>query len=259
MRIDDPRLKESGPKLTQALVDAYLKQFFSVGVYHGDSHPGNLFIMEDGRICLHDFGLFGFLDRNTRRHLAAFMRPSPCRMRNGCSTRRSISDLLARGADRAEFSGRLEELLQDYVQLPLREWSFAEALLRITRMSEGQQVRMPRNLLVLTRTLFLMESTVRTLDPGFDLMDGLLGKGAVAPKNASDGGGENDGRITRLKYEMAIALRQIPEQLASLLRKARAGQIGTVASKPCRQTSSARAAAWPCRWSPWVSTSPRRC
>ena len=175
---------------------------------------------------MHDFGLVGFLDRNTRRHLAAFMQAFVLQDAEWLLDAALDLGLLARGADRAEFSGRLEELLQDYVQLPLREWSFAEALLRITRMSEGQQVRMPRNLLVLTRTLFLMESTVRTLGPGFDLMDGLLGKGAVALNDASDGGGENDGGMTRLKYEMAIALRQIPEQLASLLRKARAGQIG---------------------------------
>ena len=224
MRIDDPRLKESGPKLAQALVDAYLKQFFAVGVFHGDPHPGNLFIMEDGRICLHDFGLVGFLDRNTRRHLAAFMQAFVLQDAEWLLDAAFDLGLLARGADRAEFSGRLEELLQDYVQLPLREWSFAEALLRITRMSEKQQVRMPRNLLVLTRTLFLMESTVRTLDPGFDLMDGLLGKGSAAVEEAIVGGG-HDGGMTRLKYEAAIAVRQLPEHLGSLLRKARAGQI----------------------------------
>jgi len=225
MRIDDPRLKKRGPKLAQAFVDAYLKQFFSVGVFHGDPHPGNLFIMEDSRICFHDFGLVGFLDHNTRRNLAAFMQAFVLQDAEWLLDAALDLGVLARGVDRAEFAGRLEELLQDYVQRPLREWSFAEALLRITRMGTGQHVRMPRNLLVLLRTLFLMESTVRTLDPEFNLMEGLLGKGSASVEHAiaSD---VKDGARTRFNFEMAIALQQIPEHLSSLLHKARAGQLG---------------------------------
>lgn len=225
MRVDDPRLKEAGPKLAQAFVDAYLKQFFVVGVFHGDPHPGNLFIMQDGRICFHDFGLVGFLDHNTRRNLAAFMQAFVLQDAEWLLDAAVDLGLLARGIDRAEFSGRLEELLQDYVQLPLREWSFAEALLRIARMGTGQHVRIPRNLLVLMRTVFLMESTVRTLDPDFNLMDGLLGKGS-APVEEAIASRVTDGGMKRLNYETAIALQQIPENLGSLVHKARTGQLG---------------------------------
>lgn len=115
--------------------------------------------------------------------------------------------------------------VKDYVHLPLREWSFAEAVLRITRMSTVQSARMPRNLLVLTRTLFLMESSVRTLDPDFDLMTGLLGKGHAAVEEAIAGNGRGSG-ITRLKFETAATMRQLPEQLGALLRKLRDGRVG---------------------------------
>jgi ubiquinone biosynthesis protein len=225
MRIDDPRLRKRGPELAQAFVDAYLKQFFSVGVFHGDPHPGNLFIMQDSRICFHDFGLVGFLDHNTRRNLAAFMQAFVLQDAEWLLDAALDLGVLARGVDRAEFSGRLEELLQDYVQRPLREWSFAEALLRITRMGTGQHVRMPRNLLVLLRTLFLMESTVRILDPDFNLMEGLLGKGSASVEESTSSGVKDGGR-TRLDYEMAIALQQIPEHLSRLVHKVRAGQLG---------------------------------
>ena len=69
-RIDDPALAAEGPRLAQNFVDAYLHQIFVLGVFHGDPHPGNLFITAEGRICFHDFGLVGFLDRATRRKLA---------------------------------------------------------------------------------------------------------------------------------------------------------------------------------------------
>jgi ubiquinone biosynthesis protein len=225
LRIDDAGLKESGPMLAQAFVDAYLKQFFSVGVFHGDPHPGNLFIMQDGRICFHDFGLVGFLDHTTRRNLAAFMQAFVLQDAEWLLDSALDLGILAGDLDRDVFLGELEQLTQDYAQLPLKEWSFAEALLRIARMGRGRNVRIPHNLLVLMRTAFLMESTVRTLDPDFNLMDGLLAKAPAFAGEAMSKGG-NDSGTQRLKYEAAVAFRQIPDGLSSLVRKARAGKLG---------------------------------
>jgi ubiquinone biosynthesis protein len=224
-RIDDAGLKESGPMLAQAFVDAYLKQFFSVGVFHGDPHPGNLFIMQDGRICFHDFGLVGFLDHSSRRNLAAFMQAFVLQDAEWLLDSALDLGILAGDLDRDVFLGELEQLTQDYAQLPLKEWSFAEALLRIARMGRGRNVRIPHNLLVLMRTAFLMESTVRTLDPEFNLMDGLLAKAPAFAGEAMSKGG-NDSGMQRLKYEAAVAVRQIPDGLSSLVRKARTGKLG---------------------------------
>ncbi|MBK4532460.1 AarF/UbiB family protein, partial [Enterobacter cloacae] len=54
------------------LVDSYVAQIFRDGFFHGDPHPGNVFVMDDGRICLHDFGIVGRVDGNMRRALVAF-------------------------------------------------------------------------------------------------------------------------------------------------------------------------------------------
>ena len=70
-RIDDPAVGTDGPRLAQNFVEAYLHQIFVLGVFHGDPHLGNLFITGEGRICFHDFGLVGTLDRGTRRSLAS--------------------------------------------------------------------------------------------------------------------------------------------------------------------------------------------
>ena len=54
------------------LVDSYVTQIFRDGLFHGDPHPGNVFAMADGRLCLHDFGIVGRVDRRMRWALAAF-------------------------------------------------------------------------------------------------------------------------------------------------------------------------------------------
>jgi len=220
LRVDDPRIKERGPLLAHVFVDAFLYQFFVAGVFHGDPHPGNLFVMDDNRLCLHDFGLIGFLDRETRQNLAALMQAFVHQDAEWLLDAYLALGILGGTIDRGEFKRGLEELIQDYARLPLKEWSFAEALLRISRMGRGQSIRVPRNLLVLMRTAFLMESTVRILDPEFNLMDGLLSR-AAGVLNEAQGEALSRDALERSKYEAMIAMRDLPRAAGKLLHRLR--------------------------------------
>ena len=55
--VTDPSVRKDGPRLATNFSDAYLHQFFVMGCIHADPHPGNLFIMDNGKICFHDFGM----------------------------------------------------------------------------------------------------------------------------------------------------------------------------------------------------------
>lgn len=50
-------------------VDAFFEQFLIAGFFHADPHPGNFFATPDGSLCLHDFGMVGYLDVEARRTL----------------------------------------------------------------------------------------------------------------------------------------------------------------------------------------------
>ena len=216
-RIDDAAFLQQGERLAANLVEAYLCQFFVEGVFHGDPHPGNLFVLEDGRICFHDFGLVGFLDRRTRMGLIAFMMAFV--QQDGDWLVDAYLDLGMLGGrlDREAFRAGMEEVVQDYARQPLRDWSFGEAFLRIARMGHGRNVRLPHHLLVLLRAVFLMESTVRHLDPRFNLMEGLFAKAGPLLETAS---GASD-PAARFKYEAFVSLRQLPSDLSRALHGVR--------------------------------------
>jgi ubiquinone biosynthesis protein len=65
VRIDDVEgMKKMGVDAREVArngMHAYLKQIFQDGFFHGDPHPGNLLVTEDGDIVLLDFGLVGVL------------------------------------------------------------------------------------------------------------------------------------------------------------------------------------------------------
>lgn len=223
-RVDDPALAEMGPRLAQAFVDAYIHQFFVLGVFHGDPHPGNLFVREDGSICFHDFGLVGYLDYITRRNLASFMQAFIHQDSDWLLDAYLDLGVLAGELNREEFRHGLESLLQDYAGLPLKDWSFAEVFFEITRQGRGQNIRIPHNLLVLMRTFFLMETTVRSLDPEFNMLERLVGQTEQTLAKAVRDQASAVVKA-RLKYETAVAVQDLPRSMAVWMRRLRAEGI----------------------------------
>ena len=60
-------------------------------------------------------------------------------------------------------------VLAEFATKPLAESSAAQVLLRIARLDSRQHLLLPRNLILLLRTLMLLEGLMRALDPGFAL------------------------------------------------------------------------------------------
>ncbi|WP_314058602.1 AarF/UbiB family protein [Empedobacter brevis] len=56
-------------KIVQKGFDIYLKQLLDDGFFHADPHPGNIFILKDGRIVFIDFGSMGVLAINEKETL----------------------------------------------------------------------------------------------------------------------------------------------------------------------------------------------
>jgi ubiquinone biosynthesis protein len=218
MRVDDPRTQRHGKAFAKNFVDAYVFQFFSLGVFHGDPHPGNLFFMEDGRICLHDYGLVGYIDRRTRLALANFIQALVYLDSEWLLDAYLDLGILGGEINRRELALGLEKILADYAALPLNEWSFAEAFFRIARLGKGRNIRLPHNLLVLMRAVFLMENVVGTLDPDYVLVEGLQ---ETAEKMARAGRPEK-AALARLRVEAGMLANHMPRLLARLMREPRA-------------------------------------
>jgi ubiquinone biosynthesis protein len=120
--------------------------------------------------------------------------------------------------DRGQFRRDLADIIADYAALPLKDWSLAEAFLRVTRLGQGQNVFVPHDLLVLMRAMFLAESTVAVLDPDFRLLESLKAKGPEVLKAVME---QSDwsGSLDRLKHDAAAAMEDLPAVLGSWTRR----------------------------------------
>ena len=202
--------------LGDALLGAYLYQLFGAGVFHADPHPGNLFVLDDGRLCFHDFGSIGVLDAASRIALAALVEAIAAGDAPGVLDGAIGLDFFPTHVERRAHEREIDLILGDLASRPLAQWSVAEAIWRVARIGQGASFRLPAHLLVLMRTLFLVENTLRALDPQLDLL-GTLTRRAPEIAQVLDRARRPERPIA---VRLARAARQLPELAADLLRQA---------------------------------------
>jgi ubiquinone biosynthesis protein len=160
-------------ELAERAVRASAKMIFDDGFFHGDPHPGNLFIEPPGRIGLIDFGIVGTIDDALRDELGKLLigviRKDPNRL---------ATSLIALGAtngpvDRAQLRQDLAELLDTHSERALGEVSVGAAIGDALAIARRHRLRLPRNLALLVKVIVMGEGMAAKLDPEFRMADVL--------------------------------------------------------------------------------------
>ncbi|MHB1416066.1 MAG: ABC1 kinase family protein [Chloroflexota bacterium] len=171
---DTRKLDEAGVdrhELALRSARVLLKMVFENGLFHADPHPGNFFVMDDGRLGLVDFGLVGYLGEATREELSrlfvAIVNKEPGRM---------VDSLVELGAmhsprERPELVRDLERLLVEYYELPLGEIPVGQLLGDAMRVARRRGLALPTNLALLATVIAANEGMGRSLDPDFRLLE----------------------------------------------------------------------------------------
>lgn len=207
----------AAPALARALLGAYVHQLFGAGVFHADPHPGNLFFFDDGRLCLHDFGSIGVLDPASRLALGGMVEAIAADDAEGVLDAAIAMGFFPPQVDRRSHVREIHLILAEMASRPLAQWSIAEAIWRVARIGQGAGFRLPAHLLSLIRTLFLVENTLRALDPDLDLL-GTLSAQAAAIADIAEASRPSGNRP--LAMRLARTARQLPQIATDLLRQA---------------------------------------
>ena len=150
--------------------DMYMNMFFRDGFFHGDPHPGNFFLLKDGRIGLVDFGMVGVLDDVMRINLVQLLYGIT---KNDMSlVMDALYDLGIRGDPKRESMLRKEfEVLFSYYFLkPLGEIKLSRVVNEIFRLTYRYRITLPSDLFLLLKTIGMAEGLLMNLDPEFRMI-----------------------------------------------------------------------------------------
>ncbi len=144
---------------------AFFKMVFSDGFFHGDMHPGNLFVGPAGEIVAVDFGIMGRVDVAERRYLGEML----LAFLNG-DYRRAAEVHFEAGyvpPDRSVdiFAQACRSIAEPILGLPAADVSVARLLAQLFKVTETFGMEVQPQLLVLQKTMLTAEGIGRGLCP----------------------------------------------------------------------------------------------
>ncbi len=159
---------------THALVRAGLISFMEgamlYGVFHGDLHGGNLFVMPDGRTALLDFGITGRLDESRRlAFLRLLVTGTAGDMRSQLG---ALRDLGAFPAD-TDLDAVIVDLGLDQPVIDpttLTADQLTGELKELTKKLLGYGARMPKELMLFVKNMVFLDGAIARLAPDLDLL-----------------------------------------------------------------------------------------
>ena len=211
--------------LVRAGMEITLRAVFEHRFFHADPHPGNFFVLRDGRICMLDFGIMGTIAEERLDHLLAFL--------HGLLTR-DVSMVMSAMVDMGvleddtvapELKTEIEWLLGRYGSLAIEDIDTMGLLDALLDLFFRYRVKPPADLLLVIKTLGILEGIVREVYPQFSPLQEV--RSFVVPFFVD--------RLLDPQYHARVlsgrvvdslkALQRLPARLDRLLKKVEAGEI----------------------------------
>jgi ubiquinone biosynthesis protein len=149
------------------------RQFFELGFFHGDPHPGNFFVLKDGTLCLHDFGIVGRISDAVRRELiACFL---AFLQKDADSALKHLLHIAEKspGADVRRFSVEAKAMLERWFYAPTSGRRLSQTFYDVVISGARQGVVFPTEVILLAKAIITMEGMALDLDPKFDVVKEL--------------------------------------------------------------------------------------
>ncbi len=167
-RIDDLEgLRADGHDPTEVLrksARVFFNQVFRDGFFHADTHPGNLFVLPDGRIAPVDFGIMGRLDEETRLYLADMLTGFLARDYRRVAAVQFRAGYVPRHKSLDAFAQACRSIGEPILDLPLADISLARLLAQLFRVTERFEMPVQPELLLLQKTMLVAEGVGRRID-----------------------------------------------------------------------------------------------
>jgi ubiquinone biosynthesis protein len=150
-----------------------LKQVLEHGAFHGDPHPGNVFVLPGNVICMLDYGMVGRLDDTLKQRLADMLTAIFKRDIDRLITVLRFSGELTEETNIRNLRRDLVEFIDDYYGLALKEIKAGKLLMDFSAILMRHRINFPSDLILLAKALVTVEGIGRQLDPEFDMIEHL--------------------------------------------------------------------------------------
>ena len=216
---------EAMPRVVDTLVKLMLHSIFEEGLFHADPHPGNVFVLPDGRLALLDFGNTGDLDEPMRESLTRLLEA----VVKGDA--RAATEAYLEMAPANEKVNRvallvdIKAVLYEIRRTDLADVSIGKAFESLLSAGSRNGVHNPGEFVVLTRAFVILESMIGQLAPAYNHMESFreeisrLTAQRFSPAQVKE-------TTTKLARELGRLIIDAPGDTRRILRRIADGDLG---------------------------------
>jgi ubiquinone biosynthesis protein len=156
-------------RLARVLIQSFLLHAVRDGFFHADMHPGNLFVDDKGRIAAVDLGIVGRLNRHESRFLAEILYGFITRNYRRIAEVHFEAGYVPASEDVDAFAQALRSVGEPIHGRNASEISMGRLLTHLFEVTEQFQMQTQTRLILLQKTMVVVEGVARTLDPDVDI------------------------------------------------------------------------------------------
>ncbi|MGH6727174.1 MAG: 2-polyprenylphenol 6-hydroxylase [Pseudolabrys sp.] len=157
------------PALGRNVIQSFLRHALRDGFFHADMHPGNLFVDENGRLVAVDFGIMGRLGPKERRFLAEILFGFITRDYQRTAQIHFDAGYVPRHHSVESFAQAIRAIGEPIHNRAAEDISMAKLLMLLFEVTGLFDMRTRPELLLLQKTMVVVEGVGRTLDPKLDM------------------------------------------------------------------------------------------
>jgi len=158
-------------KLAKNIIQHFLRHAIRDGFFHGDMHQGNIFVDKNGIIIPVDFGIMGRLDKNNRKYLAEILYGFITRDYKRVAEIHFLAGLVSKDVSKDEFAQALRSIGEPIFGQSVKNISGGKLLGQLFEITEKFNMSTQIQLLLLQKTMVVVEGVARNLDPNTNIWD----------------------------------------------------------------------------------------
>ncbi|HET7847967.1 MAG TPA: 2-polyprenylphenol 6-hydroxylase [Pseudolabrys sp.] len=157
------------PALGRKVIQSFLRHALRDGFFHADMHPGNLFVDDAGNLVAVDFGIMGRLAPKERRFLAEILFGFITRDYHRVAEVHFDAGYVPRTHSVENFAQAIRAIGEPIHNRTAEEISMAKLLMLLFEVTGLFDMRTRPELLLLQKTMVVVEGVARALDPKLDM------------------------------------------------------------------------------------------
>ncbi|HHU68727.1 MAG TPA: 2-polyprenylphenol 6-hydroxylase [Thermoanaerobacterales bacterium] len=210
--------------IARKLAEIFLKQVLIDGFFHGDPHPGNVFIMDTGQIALIDFGVVGRIDEKLKYKFIDLILNITRKDIDSITLNLLQIGIIKKKVNYDDLKRDINNLYNRYYEIPLADISIGKCLEEVMVLAHKYNVVFPSDLTLLTKATITLEGIIKKLSAEISLIEIAepftkeLLKEKLSIKHIKK---ETLEKISKLNF----FLNTLPIQVYSILDKIESGNI----------------------------------